>query len=88
VLQPSNWRYTQKAGLLADEMGDYPAAAAFEEATLTLTTSEFGPDAKETAMALSNLAHTYQRLARYAEAESLYRRAAISTALGVLGMPG
>jgi tetratricopeptide (TPR) repeat protein len=74
-LQPSNWRYVQKAGTLADETGDYPAAAAFREATSTLVTSEFGPDDVETATALNNLAITYQRLARYTEAEPLYRRA-------------
>jgi tetratricopeptide (TPR) repeat protein len=74
-LQPSNWRYAQRAGKLADQMGDYPAAAAFKEATLTLTTSEFGPDAVETATALNNLALVYETLARYAEAEPLYRRA-------------
>ena len=44
-LQPSNRLYAEQAGKLADEMGDYPAAAAFEEAALTLTTSEFGGDA-------------------------------------------
>jgi tetratricopeptide (TPR) repeat protein len=74
-LQPSNCRYAQRAGKLADQMGDYPAAAAFKEATLTLTTSEFGPDAAETATALNNLALTYERLARSTEAEPLYRRA-------------
>jgi tetratricopeptide (TPR) repeat protein len=74
-LQPSNWRYAQKAGSLADDMGDYPAAGAFNEATLTLTTSEFGPDSKETATALNNLALSYSHLARYAEAEPLFRRA-------------
>jgi tetratricopeptide (TPR) repeat protein len=74
-LQPSNWRYAEKAGLLADEMGDYPAAVAFREATLTLTTSEFGSDALQTATALNNLAGTYEGLARYSEAEPLYRRA-------------
>jgi tetratricopeptide (TPR) repeat protein len=74
-LQPSNWRYAQKAGSLADDMGDYPAAGALNEATLTLTTSEFGPDSKETATALNNLALSYSHLARYAEAEPLFRRA-------------
>ena len=73
-LQPSSRLYTEKAGKLADEMGDYPAAAAFEEAALSIATSEFGGDALETATALNNLAITYQRLARYAEAEPLYRR--------------
>ena len=42
-LQPNNGLYAQKAGLLADEMGDYPAAASFKEAALNLATSEFGP---------------------------------------------
>jgi tetratricopeptide (TPR) repeat protein len=37
-LQPSNRQYAQKAGLLADQTGDYSAAAAFEEAALTLIT--------------------------------------------------
>jgi hypothetical protein len=45
-LQPSNWRYVLKAGTLADQMGDYAASAALKEAVLTLTTSEFGGDAK------------------------------------------
>jgi tetratricopeptide (TPR) repeat protein len=74
-LQPSNWRYANNAGIWADEMGDYPAATAFKEATLTLITSEFGPDDVKTATALNNLALTYQRLARYTEAEPLLRRA-------------
>jgi len=74
-LQPSNRLYAQSAGLLADEMGDYPAAASFKEAALRLVISEFGPDAGETAVALNNLAVTYRNLARYAEAEPLYRQA-------------
>ena len=74
-LQPSNWRYAQNAGKLADAMGDYPAAAAFKEAALTLTTSEFGGDATQTARALNNLALSYESLARYTEAEPLFRRA-------------
>lgn len=74
-LQPSNGPYAQKAGLLAYEIGDYTAAAAFEEAALTVTTSEFGPDTKETATAFLTLALTYERLARYSEAEPLIRRA-------------
>jgi len=74
-LQPSNRHYIQKAGLLAEKMGDYDAAGSFEEAALTLTASEFGPDAPETAQALNNLALTYSHLARYIEAEPLYRSA-------------
>jgi tetratricopeptide (TPR) repeat protein len=74
-LQPSDWQYAQKAGTLADETGNYPAAAAFGEATLTLITSEFGPDDVKTATALNNLAITFRNLARYTEAEPLIRRA-------------
>jgi tetratricopeptide (TPR) repeat protein len=74
-LQPSNRQYVRKAGLLADEMGDYAAAASYGEAALTLTTSELGPDVHETAAALNNLAVTYAYLARSIEAEPLYRRA-------------
>ena len=74
-LQSSNWQYDNSAGRLAYEMGDYPAAAAFQEAALTLTTSEFGLDGQETATALNDLALAYQSLARYTEAEPLYRRA-------------
>ena len=74
-LQPSNWQYAERAGKLAHSMGDYATAAAFVEATLSLVTSTFGPDARETAMALNNLAVTYLSLARYMEAEPLYRRA-------------
>src|SRR5208283_1551080 len=74
-LQPSNRLYAQSAGLLADEMGDYSAAASFKEAALHLATSEFGPDARETATALNNLAITYGKIARYAEAEPLLRQA-------------
>src|SRR6516165_7688783 len=74
-LQPSNWQYAERAGKLAHSMGDYATAAAFAEATLSLVTSTFGPDARETAMALNNLAVTYLSLARYMEAEPLYRRA-------------
>src|SRR6516165_5590194 len=58
-LQPSNWQYAQRAGKLAYMMGDYATAATFNEATLRLVTSAFGPDGRETATALSNLALTY-----------------------------
>jgi len=74
-LQPSNWEYAQRAGELAHSMGDYATAASFQEATLSLATSEFGSDAKETATALNDLALTYKSLARYMEAEPLFRRA-------------
>jgi tetratricopeptide (TPR) repeat protein len=74
-LQPSNWRYAERVGRLAEMMGDYATAATSAEATLRLVTSTFGPDARETATALNNLALTYQNLARYIEAEPLYRRA-------------
>src|SRR5262249_45348842 len=74
-LQPSNWRYAQRAGSLARAMGDYATAASFEEATLSLVTSAFGPDDRETA--LNNLALTYQDLARYTEAETFHRRAIV-----------
>ena len=74
-LQPSNWQYAQHAGMLARMMGDYATAASFDETTLSLVTSAFGPDVRETATALNNLALTYQSLARYKEAEPLYRRA-------------
>src|SRR5499427_38475 len=46
-LQPSNWQYTQPAGKLARFAGDYAAAASFDEATLGLVTSAFGPDTAE-----------------------------------------
>src|SRR6516164_2190833 len=74
-LQPSNWQYAQRAGKLAYMMGDYATAASFSEATLSIVTSKFGPDVRETATALSNLALTYQNLSRYMEAEPLFRRA-------------
>lgn len=74
-LQPSNFSYAQKAASLADAMGDYPAAASFQDAALRLATSEFGPDADETAAGINNLAVTYERIARYAEAEQLFRQA-------------
>jgi tetratricopeptide (TPR) repeat protein len=35
-LQPSNWQYAQRAGTLADMMGDYATAVSFKEATLSL----------------------------------------------------
>src|SRR5262245_64711438 len=44
-LQPSNWQYAQRAGELARRVGDYATAASLEEATLTLVTAAFGPDA-------------------------------------------
>src|SRR5215471_10326689 len=74
-LQPNNWQYAQRAGILAHNMGDYATAASFNEATLSLVTSAFGPDDPETATALNNLAVTYQSLARHMEAEPLFRRA-------------
>ena len=74
-LQPNNWQYAQRAGILAHNVGDYATAASFNEATLCLVTSAFGPDDPETATALNNLAVTYQSLARYMEAEPLFRRA-------------
>src|SRR5215510_6077595 len=74
-LQPSNWQYAEHAGTLARMMGDYATAASFKEAALGLVTSAFGPDARQTATALNNLALTYHYLARYMEAEPLYRRA-------------
>jgi tetratricopeptide (TPR) repeat protein len=54
---------------------DYATAASFQEITLSLVTRAFGPDAAETAQALNNLALTYYYLARYMEAEPLFRRA-------------
>src|SRR5262245_10355702 len=74
-LQPSNWQYAQGAGRLARLMGDYTAAASFKEAVLSIVTSTFGANARETATALNNLAITYRSLARYSEAEPLHRRA-------------
>src|SRR6516165_6830941 len=44
-LQPSNWQYAQRAGTLAQMMGDYATAASFKEATLSLVNSALGPDA-------------------------------------------
>src|SRR5215472_1045931 len=67
-LQPSNWQYAQRAGELAHRMGDYATAASLEEATLSLVTSAFGPDTREAATALNNLAVTYRSLARYTDA--------------------
>src|SRR5262249_31499874 len=74
-LQPSNWQYDGRAGNLARMMGDYATAASFAEATLSLVTSAFGPDDRQTATALNNLALMYRYLARYMEAEPLFRRA-------------
>jgi tetratricopeptide (TPR) repeat protein len=74
-LQPSDGQYVRRAGQLAQTMGDYAAAASFNQAALSIATSEFGLDAPETAMALNNLAVTYALLARYIEAEPLLRRA-------------
>jgi tetratricopeptide (TPR) repeat protein len=74
-LQPNNWQYVQSAGTLAHLMGDYGTAASFNQAALSIVTSEFGPEARETATALNNLALTYNYLARYTEAEPLFRRA-------------
>ena len=74
-LQPNNWQYAERAGRLAEMVGDYATAASFKEAALGLVTSAFGPDARQTATALNNLALTYHYLARYMEAEPLYRRA-------------
>jgi tetratricopeptide (TPR) repeat protein len=74
-LQPNNWRYAQRAGDLAHLMGDYVTAASLDEAALSIATSEFGPEARETAIALNSLALVYQSLARYTEAEPLIRRA-------------
>ena len=71
-LQPSNWQYAQYAGRLAHAMGDYATAVSFNEAVLSIVTSDVRPRATETATALNNLAHTYQSLARYSEAEPLY----------------
>ena len=51
-LEPSNWRYGMTAGKLANMMGDYAAAISFGESALGIVTSEFGPDAQETASAL------------------------------------
>src|SRR5262245_17635640 len=74
-LQASNWQYAHGAGYLADLMGDYAAAASFQEAVLSIVTSTFGANAKETATALNNLGLTYRLLARYSEAEPLFRQA-------------
>jgi tetratricopeptide (TPR) repeat protein len=74
-LQPRNWLYANSVGKLAYNMGDYPLAAEFQKAALTLATAEFGSDAPQTATALSNLALVYESLARHTEAEQLYRQA-------------
>ena len=69
-LQPSNWRYAQSAENWRGLMGDSQfTPASLDEAALSMVTSEFGPEARETAIALNNLAlPEYKSLARYTEA--------------------
>lgn len=90
-LQPSNWRYARSAGRLADAMGAYSAAAAYEEAVVDAVRIEFGETHQEMAIAIGekslggdhpNTAARYNNLAgllkttgRYDEAEPLYRKA-------------
>src|SRR6516165_9423027 len=74
-LQPDNWLYLKTAGSLAYDIADYAAATKFQEASLNVSSSTFGPDAVETGATLNDLALTYVLLARYAEAEPLYRQA-------------
>jgi len=74
-LQPDNWLYLKTAGALAYDIADYAAATKFQEASLNVSSSTFGPDAVETGATLNDLALTYVSLARYAEAEPLYRQA-------------
>jgi tetratricopeptide (TPR) repeat protein len=73
-LQPSNRQYAGMAGILADKMGDYAAAATYEEAALTLATSEFGPDARETAVGLNGSAVAVASLAGSSDRGYFLRR--------------
>ena len=84
-LQPSNWQYAQSAGTLAHLMGDYATAASFNEAALSIVTSEFGPEAVETATALNNLAITYADHSRATPRPSRSIRRAIEIDEKVLG---
>jgi tetratricopeptide (TPR) repeat protein len=74
-LQPSNLQYAYSAGKLAYEIGNYAAAVSYNEAALNIATSAFGFESRNTGAALNSLALTYEALARYAEAEPLFRRA-------------
>jgi len=60
---------------LADAVGACSAAASYNEAVIDAIEVEFGKSHREMAIALNNLAITYRSLARFEEAEPLYRKA-------------
>ena len=57
-----------------DRQGDYAAAVPFAKKALRLGEREFGPDHKNTAIFLNNLAELYRAQGRYGDAEPLYKR--------------
>lgn len=63
----------ENAGEL-EAKADFPAAAAQYERALALAPRVFGPNAKDTAVILNNLANLYSDMGEYAKTEPLYQR--------------
>ena len=74
-LQPDNPVYLNLAGLLARNLGSYSDAQPFFEKTLKIREKALGPEHRDTAASLNNLAALYQTTGAYAKAEPLYRHA-------------
>lgn len=64
-----------KAGMFLGRAGRHDEAPAFERKLVALSRQEHGPQARQTATALNNLAETLRALGHYAAAEPLYREA-------------
>jgi tetratricopeptide (TPR) repeat protein len=62
------------AGLALQQKADYPGAAKAFERALELAPRVFGPEHKDTATILNNLALMYGNMGKYAQAEPLYQR--------------
>ncbi len=73
LAQQGPWERYMRAGIVADQQGNYAEAEKHYEAGLRIAEG-FGPQDPRLAINLDNLAQLYHHQGRYAEAEPLYKR--------------